>query len=53
MSEDEVEEWEDAADMGDIKVNRGVPDNGKVQVLIRVYIISVRPHFYRSVYHLH
>ncbi|KAJ4921160.1 hypothetical protein JOQ06_022268 [Pogonophryne albipinna] len=40
MTTDEVEEWEDAADMGDIKVNRGVPDNGKVQVLIRVYIVS-------------
>ncbi|KAK1903005.1 hypothetical protein KUDE01_005964, partial [Dissostichus eleginoides] len=40
MTEDEVEEWEDAADMGDIKVNRGIPDNGKVQVLIRVYIVS-------------
>ncbi|KAK5920598.1 hypothetical protein CgunFtcFv8_024392 [Champsocephalus gunnari] len=40
MTKDEVEEWEDTADMGDIKVNRGVPDNGKVQVLIRVYIVS-------------
>ncbi|KAK5890071.1 hypothetical protein CesoFtcFv8_013638 [Champsocephalus esox] len=40
MTKDEVEEWEDTADMGDIKVNRGVPDNRKVQVLIRVYIVS-------------
>ncbi|KAK5860785.1 hypothetical protein PBY51_022243 [Eleginops maclovinus] len=40
MTEEEEEDWEDSADMGAIKVNRGIPHNGKVQVLIRVYIVS-------------
>lgn len=40
----EEEDWDEATDT-EYKVNRGIPPNGPVQVLIRVYIVSVRPHF--------
>ncbi|KAM7380163.1 hypothetical protein PAMP_003476 [Pampus punctatissimus] len=39
LTEDEEEDWEDA-DTGHYRVNRGIPSNGPVQVLVRVYIVS-------------
>uniref|UniRef100_A0A8C9XCE9 Fer-1 like family member 6 n=1 Tax=Sander lucioperca TaxID=283035 RepID=A0A8C9XCE9_SANLU len=36
----EDEDWDKDADTGDFRVNRGIPPNGPVQVLIRVYIVS-------------
>ncbi|XP_078118672.1 fer-1-like protein 6 [Sander vitreus] len=36
----EDEDWDKDADTGNFRVNRGIPPNGPVQVLIRVYIVS-------------
>ncbi|XP_067109609.1 fer-1-like protein 6 [Osmerus mordax] len=36
----EDEEWEETPDPGHFKVNRGIPSNHSVDVLIRVYIVS-------------
>ncbi|XP_061547609.1 fer-1-like protein 6 [Phycodurus eques] len=38
LTEDEEDEWEE--DDGHLRVNRGIPQNMPVQVLIRVYIVS-------------
>lgn len=46
--EEEEEDWDEIADAGTLKVNRGIPPNSPLQVLIRVYIVSVRLFFYRS-----
>lgn len=43
--EEEDEDWDEAADSGFCKVSRGIPLNSPVQVLIRVYIVSVRACF--------
>lgn len=43
--EEEDEDWEEATDSGLCKVSRGIPPNSPVQVLIRVYIVSVRACF--------
>ncbi|XP_065818496.1 fer-1-like protein 6 isoform X1 [Labrus bergylta] len=40
LTESDDEDWEDAADSGHLRVNTGIPLNGPVQVLIRVYIVS-------------
>uniref|UniRef100_A0A8C4E179 Fer-1 like family member 6 n=1 Tax=Dicentrarchus labrax TaxID=13489 RepID=A0A8C4E179_DICLA len=40
LSEDEEEDWDQATDAGHFRVSRGIPPNGPVQVLIRVYIVS-------------
>ncbi|KAM7406952.1 hypothetical protein PAMA_002925 [Pampus argenteus] len=40
LTEDEEEDWEDVVDTGHYRVNRGIPSNGPVQVLVRVYIVS-------------
>lgn len=45
LTEDEKDAWDDDADTGLFRVSRGIPSNNSVQVLIRVYIVSVRPHF--------
>lgn len=38
---DEDEEEEECCDPGQFRVNRGIPPNGNVKVLIHVYIVSV------------
>lgn len=43
--EEEDEDWDEATDSGLYKVGRGIPPNSPVQVLIRVYIVSVRASF--------
>ncbi|XP_068590271.1 fer-1-like protein 6 [Cebidichthys violaceus] len=40
LNEDKGEDWDEDTDTGDFKVNKGIPPNGLVQVLIRVYIVS-------------
>nr|XP_046260385.1 fer-1-like protein 6 isoform X2 [Scatophagus argus] len=40
LTEDEEEDWDEAIDTKHFRVNRGIPSNGPVQVLIRVYIVS-------------
>uniref|UniRef100_A0A4W6G400 Fer-1 like family member 6 n=1 Tax=Lates calcarifer TaxID=8187 RepID=A0A4W6G400_LATCA len=40
LTEDEAEDWDEVADSGHFRVSRGIPSNGSVQVLIRVYIVS-------------
>lgn len=42
MTEEDEEDWDEAADGGICKVSRGIPMNSPVQVLIRVYVVSVR-----------
>lgn len=42
LNEDNAEDWDEDADGRDFRVSRGIPPNGLVQVLIRVYIVSVR-----------
>ncbi|KAE8299646.1 Fer-1-like protein 6 [Larimichthys crocea] len=39
------EDLDGVADGGQFKVNRGIPPNSPVQVIIRIYIVSVRSHF--------
>ncbi|XP_073329456.1 fer-1-like protein 6 [Pagrus major] len=40
LTEEDEEDWDEAPDTGHFRVNRGIPPNGPVQVLIRVYIVS-------------
>uniref|UniRef100_A0AAQ4Q0Y1 Fer-1 like family member 6 n=1 Tax=Gasterosteus aculeatus aculeatus TaxID=481459 RepID=A0AAQ4Q0Y1_GASAC len=40
LNEDNAEDWDEDADGRDFRVSRGIPPNGLVQVLIRVYIVS-------------
>uniref|UniRef100_A0A3Q2DZI6 Fer-1 like family member 6 n=1 Tax=Cyprinodon variegatus TaxID=28743 RepID=A0A3Q2DZI6_CYPVA len=40
ISDDEAEDEEDFIDLGHFRVNRGIPQNISVQVLIRVYVVS-------------
>ncbi|KAI3356016.1 hypothetical protein L3Q82_017285 [Scortum barcoo] len=40
MTEDEDEDWDEVPDSRHFRVCRGIPPNGPVQVLIRVYIVS-------------
>ncbi|XP_068602838.1 fer-1-like protein 6 [Brachionichthys hirsutus] len=40
LTEKDEEEWDEVADAGHFKVNRGIPLNVSVQVIIRVYIVS-------------
>uniref|UniRef100_A0A671Z1C4 Fer-1 like family member 6 n=1 Tax=Sparus aurata TaxID=8175 RepID=A0A671Z1C4_SPAAU len=40
LSEDDEEDRGEAGDAGHFRVNRGIPPNSPVQVLIRVYIVS-------------
>ncbi|CAJ1079021.1 fer-1-like protein 6 [Xyrichtys novacula] len=40
LTEDDDEDLEDAADSGFLRVNRGLPPNNPVKVLIRVYVVS-------------
>ncbi|XP_029967575.1 fer-1-like protein 6 isoform X2 [Salarias fasciatus] len=40
LSDDEGDDWDEAVDMGDFRVSRGIPPNSPTQVLIRVYIVS-------------
>lgn len=47
-TEEEEEDWDEIADTSTLNVNRGIPPNSPLQVLIRVYIVSVRWFFYRS-----
>ena len=42
LDQDEEEE----EDLGQLRVNRGIPPNGPAKVLIRVYVVSVRPESY-------
>lgn len=44
LTEEEEDVWDEVADMGLFRVSRGIPSNNSVQVLIRVYVVSVR-HF--------
>lgn len=37
--EEKEEDWHEAIDAGSFRVNRGIPPNSPVQVLIRVYIV--------------
>lgn len=37
--EEEEEDWHEVIDAGSFRVNRGIPPNSPVQVLIRVYIV--------------
>uniref|UniRef100_A0A669BLS9 Fer-1 like family member 6 n=1 Tax=Oreochromis niloticus TaxID=8128 RepID=A0A669BLS9_ORENI len=37
--EEKEEDWDEATDTGSFRVNRGIPPNSPVQVLIRVYIV--------------
>ncbi|XP_026000584.1 fer-1-like protein 6 isoform X1 [Astatotilapia calliptera] len=39
LAEEEEEDWHEAIDAGSFRVNRGIPPNSSVQVLIRVYIV--------------
>uniref|UniRef100_A0A3Q2WJ89 Fer-1 like family member 6 n=1 Tax=Haplochromis burtoni TaxID=8153 RepID=A0A3Q2WJ89_HAPBU len=39
LAEEEEEDWHEAIDAGSFRVNRGIPPNSPVQVLIRVYIV--------------
>uniref|UniRef100_A0A3P9PSE2 Fer-1-like protein 6 n=1 Tax=Poecilia reticulata TaxID=8081 RepID=A0A3P9PSE2_POERE len=43
LSDEDEEDGEDVVDTGHYRVNRGIPPNTSVQVLIRVYIVSVSP----------
>lgn len=45
LAEEEEEEWDEVTDDGLFRVSRGIPPNSQIQVLIRVYIVSVRSHF--------
>ncbi|KAL6100438.1 fer1l6 [Pungitius sinensis] len=40
LNEDNAQDWDGDTDAGDFRVSRGIPPNGLVQVLIRVYIVS-------------
>ncbi|KAG7240430.1 hypothetical protein INR49_027001 [Caranx melampygus] len=40
LTEDEDEDLEETTDTGYYRVSRGIPCNGSIQVLIRVYIVS-------------
>ncbi|KAM8855911.1 fer-1-like protein 6 isoform 3-T3 [Spinachia spinachia] len=40
MSEDNAQDSDQDTDGGDFRVSRGIPPNGLVQVLVRVYIVS-------------
>ncbi|XP_054471398.1 fer-1-like protein 6 [Anoplopoma fimbria] len=40
LNENNEEDWDEDTDIGDFRVNRGIPPNGLLQVLIRVYIVS-------------
>lgn len=40
LDEDEDEDEDEVMDMGLFRVNRGIPSNGPVEVLIRIYIVS-------------
>lgn len=40
VTEEDEEDWDEAADGGICKVSRGIPMNSPVQVLIRVYVVS-------------
>lgn len=44
LTEDDEDVWDEVADVGLFRVSRGIPSNNSVQVLIRVYVVSVR-HF--------
>ena len=37
---------EEEEDLGQLRVNRGIPPNGPTKVLIRVYVVSVSPTVY-------
>ncbi|XP_040004545.1 fer-1-like protein 6 [Xiphias gladius] len=40
LTEDQAEDGGEVADTGHFRVSRGIPPNGPVQVLIRVYVVS-------------
>ncbi|KAM9850875.1 fer-1-like protein 6 isoform 2-T2 [Aulostomus maculatus] len=40
LTEDDAGQWDEAADVDHFRVNRGLPPNSPVRVLIRVYIVS-------------
>ncbi|XP_034534955.1 fer-1-like protein 6 [Notolabrus celidotus] len=40
LTEDDDEDLEEAVDSGLLRVNRGIPPNTPIQVLIRVYVVS-------------
>ncbi|CAN9498589.1 unnamed protein product [Ophioblennius macclurei] len=40
LSDDEMDDWDEAIDTGDFRVCKGIPPNCSTQVLIRVYIVS-------------
>ncbi|XP_041856982.1 fer-1-like protein 6 isoform X2 [Melanotaenia boesemani] len=40
LTDDDAEDWDQVTDMSLFRVSRGIPANGPVQVLIRVYIVS-------------
>lgn len=42
VTDEDEEDCDEAADGGICKVSRGIPLNSPVQVLIRVYVVSVR-----------
>lgn len=48
LTEDDEDAWDEGTDAGLFRVSRGIPSNNSVQVLIRVYVVSVRPHFSSS-----
>lgn len=41
LTEEEEDAWDELADAGLFRVSRGIPSNNPVQVLIRVYVVSV------------
>ncbi|XP_058477901.1 fer-1-like protein 6 [Solea solea] len=40
LPEEGTQDWDEVADSGEFKVNRGIPRNSPTKVLIRVYVIS-------------
>lgn len=44
LTEEDEDAWDELAETGLYRVSRGIPSNNSIQVLIRVYVVSVR-HF--------
>lgn len=50
MHEDQAEDGDKPADFGLFRVSRGIPPNSPVQVLIRVYVVSVSAALSRALF---
>lgn len=42
LTEEDEDAWDELAETGLYRVSRGIPSNNSIQVLIRVYVVSVR-----------